>query len=141
MKSDKYANNLLILHKYWLWSNTMRMKFYEQMDQLDEIKEFQKFIVSEVGVFMMYWYSSLYVVIEEYQKLNMQDEVIDSLCKDVEKINLLRLFRNSTFHVQDSYYSEKYIDFIATKNTAEWVSNLSCNLGKFLLREMKLIKK
>lgn len=136
----KKEEHLAILHKYWIWSNMMRVKFFEQLANTQDIKSLQNYHVSEVGVYMMYWYSSLYAVVEGYKDFNMENIAIEKLLEDSEKIELLRRFRNAAFHVQKEYFSEKYIDFIVAQNSAEWVSNLSETFGQYFRNEMDKFK-
>lgn len=69
----------------------------------------------------------------------MKNLEVDNLLKDDEKLESLRKFRNGAFHVQKEYFSEKYLDFIAARNSAEWVSNLSQVLGMHLASELRKI--
>lgn len=67
MEKNEYLIEVSVLHKYWIWSNMMKVKFFEQLSESEEIENFQIFLLSELGVYMMYWYSSLYVVVEGYK--------------------------------------------------------------------------
>ena len=140
MKKEEYAMALSVLHKYWIWSNLLRIKFTEQITKTEGVQNLQIFYLSEVGVYMMYWYSSLYVVIEGYKKFKMKNLDVDKLLNDCDKLELLKRFRNGAFHVQKEYFNEKYLDFIIAKNSAEWVARLSDAMGKYLLYEMTKLK-
>ena len=140
IKKQEYAMALAVLHKYWNWSNMMRIKFFEQISNEEEMRNIQNFHLTEMGVYMMYWYSSLYAVIEGYRDFKMKNVDIDNLLNDSEKLDLLRKFRNGAFHVQKEYFSEKYINLIVAKNSAEWVSCISQNMGKYLIEEINRLK-
>ena len=140
MEKEEYAKALSVLHKYWIWSNMMKVKFVEQLTQTQKVENMQNFHLSEIGVYMMYWYSSLYAVVEGYKDFKMKNLEIDNLLNEHEKLELLRRFRNGAFHVQKEYISEKYLDFIAAKNSAEWVSKVSEALGRYLIDELRKLK-
>ena len=55
---------------------------------------------------------------------------------DEEKINLLRLFRNGTFHFQKEYFSEKVFGVDTSGDFAPWLDKFHDQLGKFLSVEM-----
>jgi hypothetical protein len=57
--------------------------------------------VDDYGVFMFYWYSGLYVVIEGYQELKLHGEKIDALLQS-PNVDLLKRLRHGTFHFQNN---------------------------------------
>ena len=67
---------------------------------------------------MVLWYALLYATCEGIQQLYKQDYYgnvvniynISHDYKDFE--NDLRRFRNATFHVQEEYYSEKFMNIL-----------------------------
>lgn len=50
-----------------------------------------------IRIYMDMWYSSLFVVIEGWRELYIDDNIINELLKS-ENVDLLRKYRNSVFH-------------------------------------------
>ena len=112
------------------------MKFGSTLQTAIADIEQKKWFISENAVFMSYWYTSLFVVIEGYKELKLNDPVVDALL-DSELVELLKLYRNGTAHYQKDYFCSKFSNFIATPDSAIWATNLYNALGKFLLAEIK----
>ncbi|GBR75862.1 hypothetical protein NO2_0494 [Candidatus Termititenax persephonae] len=118
----KDVEEIASLPRYWLYSNRMKELFFEQGKKLNlpqvNLHEYHGKIniyTGDLGLFHAYWYSALYVVIEGYWELGLRDKTIDSLL-DKEKVRLLKLFRNGTFHFQKEYYSEKILGVDTSNN-------------------------
>ena len=82
------------LHRYFIAANKMRIRFQETLakpEVLRRIEEAQskgatalevltlQLHTEDYGVFMFYWYSGLYVVIEGFKELGLRDEKIEAL--------------------------------------------------------------
>ena len=134
--SARQNSELCALHRYWIWSNTLRMKFVATLDSAPKKIENGEGFISENAVFMSYWYTSLYVVVEGYKELKLSDPVVDALLES-ELVDSLRLYRNGTAHFQKNYFDEKFHSFISQNESAIWVTNLCNALGQFLLEELK----
>ena len=63
------------------------------------------------GIFMSYWYGSLYVVIEGWRQLGLSDSKIDPLLLS-PNVRLLKKYRDGVFHFQRNYYDERFFNFI-----------------------------
>lgn len=137
--TSKKLIRLLTLHRYWIWSNAMRIKFYESLENITPTTSAVELYVNETGMYMSYWYSSLYVVIEEYRQTDLTNKDVDALISDQTKIENLRLFRNATFHFQEDYFSEKFAKFISDKNSASWCVQLTEKIGEFIKSELSKI--
>ena len=103
--------------------------------ELNPITKVMMWHVDDYGVFMFYWYSGLYVVIEGFRKLRLQDKQIDALLKS-PNVEALRLMRNATFHFQKEFFSPKMIHFIKSPDSVPWVHSLTEAFSEFFLREM-----
>ena len=83
-----------------------------------------KFMAGEVGMYMSYWYSGLFVVCEGWKELGLTDPAVDSLMTQ-DKFDLLRRYRNGTLHFQKDYLDDRFIDFCAAQSSVDWVRSLS----------------
>src|SRR5215211_2727384 len=101
---------LATLHRYFIAANKMRIRFdniltkpemlrrLEQAKSLDA-KSFTLLTVllhtDDYGVFMFYWYSGLYVVVEGFKQLQLRDAKIEELLQS-PNVEALKLVRNAT---------------------------------------------
>ena len=65
----------------------------------DPITKVMMWHVDDWGVFMFYWYSGLYVVVEGFRELKLKDHKIETLLQS-SNTEALRLMRNATFHTK-----------------------------------------
>jgi hypothetical protein len=80
---------------------------------------------------MSYWYGARFVVVEGYQTLRLTDDAIDQLL-DSPNTDLLRRYRNGSFHYQPTYFDSRFVDFLREgEATAEWVAQLHRELGRY----------
>ena len=84
------------------------------------------------------WYALLYVVIEGYKALSIQFEPVDQLLAQEEYVNLLRLFRNGTFHYQEDPLTEKVIGFLHKTDSESWVRELNRQFQAFFLQALPI---
>src|SRR4051794_24087431 len=100
---EKMHWNLLSLHRYWIYASKLRQLFLKSLSnaKLGKLKESEltELIFTDHIIYMSYWCSALYVVIEGYEDLSMHDDQIDKMLLDSRK-DLLRRFRNGLFHYQ-----------------------------------------
>jgi hypothetical protein len=128
---------LLSLHRYYLAANQQRVQF-EQVLQ-DQATDHGGAPVyagenwNESWLWMSYWYAGLYVVIEGWRDIGLEDEHVDRLL-DSSNVELLRRFRNGTFHYQRKYWSEKLVELIRDgQDVPHWVSELNRMFGRYFL--------
>lgn len=82
---------------------------------------------------MSYWYGGLYVVIEGWKELKLKDNIIDSLL-DSPNVDLLRRYRNGTFHFQRNYFDERLLRFMRDGiDCVPWIRNLNQEFGRYFL--------
>jgi hypothetical protein len=87
------------------------------------------------GIGMAYFYSAMYVLIEAWKKLGYRDPKIDFLLES-HFVDLLRRFRNATFHFQRDFVSAKWAAFIEEgKESSKWIRELHNAFSGFLMRE------
>ena len=126
--------DLLSLHRYFIWANRMRTHF-EEVITTSGIPEGQ--LTIEARTYLSYWYSGLYVVIEGWQDLGLKDAEIDELLNSAF-VDLLKRFQNGTFHFQRKYNDDRFTQFLAEGQAAvDWVRNLNRQFGRYLLAAMR----
>lgn len=141
-------DKLISLHKYWIHSNICYEGFKNYISTnvdtiLENIKEldFLKYHLLNLdhhGFYRSYWYSSLYVVIEGYKELKINNPEIDELLTEAEFVDKLRLFRNSIFHYQKDIYNTKFLGVDDSDEFVEWIYKLHNLFGKKIIEEMYL---
>ena len=89
------------------------------------------------GNFMFYWYASLYVVVEGFQKLHLNDPTIDALIES-PNANVLRRCRNGVFHFRPAYFSARSLRLISAPGFASWVREVMTAFRGYFNRELKL---
>ena len=93
----------------------------------------------ETFMYMSFWYGELYVVVEGWRRLTLADAIVDALLEDSEMVELLRRYRNGTFHYQANYWDDRFINFIKVgRRSATWVRKLNRALGAYFLREFRV---
>src|SRR4051812_16938484 len=82
------------LHRYWVYASKLRQLFVKSLNnvKLDKLRELElsDLMITDHIIYMSYWYSALYVVIEGYEKLSIHDDQIDKLLSDSRKYFLRR---------------------------------------------------
>lgn len=139
------TEKIISLHKYWIYADKMRLHFRKViLENVEEIKslpnnEIEAFLknhfilLSEIGVFKSFWYSSLYTVIEGYQELKLSIPEIDIFLNE-ENIDKLRLFRNGTYHFQKEIYNYKLLGVDQTDEFVCWIYEIHKELGSHILK-------
>lgn len=120
------------LHRYYIWADRMRLHFdeYAIQDKHDPNWNLNTFL------YMSYWYSALYVVIEGWRELNLNDSEVDHLLAS-PNVDLLRRYRNGTFHFQATYYDDRIVDFIKEEGIVLWIRRLNQALSAFFLKHFE----
>jgi len=126
---------LLSLHRYFIWANRMRTHFDELL-ATGEPPEGAQLI--EARLYMSYWYAGLYVVIEGWRELHIADAAIDALLAS-PNVPLLKQYRHGTFHYQRKYDDKRFLKLIEDgKNVVAWVRDLNNELGRYFLATMRV---
>ena len=121
-----------VLHRYFMHANRMRTSYYELLGTegprpLDDPMGTDQF------AFMSLWYGCLYALIEGWVELDLHHPAIDALLES-PNVDLLRRYRNGTFHFQRELWSRKVVDFIAEgAASAVWARDLNAAFGQFFL--------
>jgi len=126
------------LYRYYLYAVVMRDNLKKEnigdfiKKLADDASSVLLILSSPIGVYMTYFYSALYLVIEGWKELKLSDEKIDNLIASPHT-NKLRLFRNATFHYQKEPLSPKLLQFLGTEEeaTEKWIGELHTEFGRF----------
>ncbi|MGC1322498.1 MAG: hypothetical protein WA849_09965 [Candidatus Udaeobacter sp.] len=110
---------------------------FQQIQPLDNdaIRKALLDLADDRGVFMLYWYAGLYVVIEGFQKLKLHDPKIDPLLQS-PNVAALKKVRHATFHFQKEFVSPKIYPFLQGKDSVPWVRSLTEAFSELFLREV-----
>lgn len=130
--------NILTLYRYFGYAAHMRDLFRKEVNP-DWIQLMSKdftgimlFFYSAPGLYLLYSYSGIFLVIEGWRDLKLSDERIDSLVAS-PYVDRLRLFRNATFHYQKEPISFKHLQFFGTEEeaTEKWLNELYREFERF----------
>ena len=127
-------SELITLHRYYIWANKFRLRFDEVVEkfsapQADSLIWF----ADDTGLFLSYWYSALYVVIEGWQELRCEDSEVDALLASAN-VQHLKRYRNGVCHFQRSYLDNRFLELTASPNSVQWVRSLHEAFGRFFLQ-------
>jgi hypothetical protein len=129
---------VITLYRYFAYAAQMRRLFVDSVDEgwLDvmtpDIQGMLAFFYSAPGIYLLYSYSGIYLVIEGWQDLGLRDDRIDKLLES-PFVGRLRRFRNATFHYQKEPLSRKHLEFFGTEEeqTEEWLNMLYREFERF----------
>jgi len=136
MQISKDEYNIHVLHMHWLIADSIN----ERMKEGRKSKEGLKPLIEDIKALALnhsyflslsVWYSLLYVVIEGYKQLNLNDNKIDQLLAEGKYVDLLRRFRNSVFHFQEEPLSSKTLDFLEAEASEVWIRKLNSAFKTF----------
>jgi len=128
-------NELFTLHRYFIWTDRLRVHFDNTIKNKDKLKP-QRFKI-DTFLYMSYWYGGLYVLIEGWQELHLLDQKINELLKS-PNVDLLRRYRNGAFHFQKEYYDKRFLDFmIEGENCVVWVRQIREAFSDYFLKELQ----
>ncbi len=125
----------MTLHRYFIWADRMRLHFDNVL--LNKNKLDPKYFNIDSFLYMSYWYGGLYVVIEGWHELKLQDQTIDSLLKS-PNVALLKKYRNGVFHFQKEYMDKRFTEFMNKgENCVKWVRELRKAFSDYFLEKLK----
>ena len=139
MHDSTRADRLIpVVFRYFMSASLMQQLFDSYLPDTPppaDDRDSMAFLVSKAGLCMRLWYGALYVVVEAWAELGLQDTAIDSLLQS-PNTDLLRRIRNSAFHFQTQWLSEKESDFYGAPDAVSWVRSLTEAFRTRLLAEM-----
>lgn len=132
--------SMVALHSHWLNADAVKVAINTDLpvdkSYSSELQALSQFHSSfrRISVF----YSLLYVVIEGYRELGSTDEKVDSLLKQCDFVDALRLFRNATFHYQKAPITEKAMKFLEAENSENWIKDLHVAFRRYFEQELPI---
>lgn len=131
MPSDE---ELVALYRYFVWANNMKVHFEDTLKRTGAV-DLGSTDGFYVAMYMSLWYGCLYVVIEGWRALQLADAEIDVFLSSAN-VNLLRRYRNATFHYHKEYLHEKFLAFLREgEATATWVRGTHNAFATYFARE------
>ena len=125
---------VLTLHRYYIWANKFRTHFDQIIASAPNLEENPLlWFANETGLFLSYWYAALYVVIEGWQTLGLQDEELNLLLAS-PNVEHLRRYRNGVCHFQHKYLDERFLAMMSSRDSVQWVRSLNSAFGRFFLQ-------
>ena len=129
---------VVTLYRYFAYAAHMRDLFRRSVtaEQLKELANDEQGLVSlfysTPGLYLLYSYSGLFVVVEGWQDLKLTDAKIDALIAS-PYVDRLKRFRNATFHYQKGVISPKHLEFFGAEEekTEEWVGQVYDELARY----------
>jgi|GEM_PF-4706241 len=127
-------HKLYVLNRNYLWANMLLEhlnSFDSELDENDEEiqkkKSFQRFDI-EFYLYLSLWYSLLYVVVEGWEHLKLYDKNVNKLLQS-ENTDLLRRYRNATFHYQELNDDPRVIRVMGDPEINHWANQLHVAFG------------
>jgi hypothetical protein len=130
--------SLLALHRYYIWANRHREYFFRAAlkDQGDRPMTALTVFADDAMMFMSYWYAGLYVVVEGWGELRLNDPKVDELLESPH-VDLLRRYRNGVCHYQREYADPRFLDMISAQGVVPWVQDLNQAFGSYFMQRLK----
>jgi len=121
--------DIFTLHRYFLWAthmaNHLRIVIEQQGPFPTNPKDLQHWL-REPFMYLSYWFASLYVVIEAWRDLKLNDPKVDALVSS-PYTDLLRRYRNGIFHYQRKYFDEQFLFLLfALVFSIQRIQDLGC---------------
>lgn len=138
---------LAALHRHWIVADAVRVVLRQKTTTPEqEERAIKKFGIEYVAFGehgsmvcrMQVWYSLLYVVVEGYRELGQKYEPLEEVLAKAEYVDLLRRFRNATFHFQADPLNDKLIDFLEKQDSEVWIRDLNKQLEAFLMQALPI---
>ena len=137
---------VLALHRYFVAASRMQHHFESNLVPFEEPqsaapedpnRQALEVFAGPRGNFMYYWYGSLYVVVEGFRSLHLNDQSIAVLLGS-PNVNALRRCRNGAFHFRPSYFSARSLKAISKPDFVMWVREVMTAFRGYFDRELKL---
>jgi hypothetical protein len=137
---------VLSLHHYFVAASRMQHHFESNLVPFEEPQSATvedpnrpvlELFAGPRGNFMYYWYGSLYVVVEGFRSLHLNDQSIEALLGSTY-VNALRRCRNGAFHFKPTYFSARSLKAISTPDFVRWVREVMTAFRSYFDRELKL---
>ncbi len=128
--------DLLALHRYYIWANRFREYFDGAISIMPLSAQLETVFVDDSWLFLCHWYAGLYVVVEGWQRLQLQDAKIEALLTP-PNITFLCRFRNGVYHYQRNYSDPRFLDLMQARGVVPWVRQLNLEFGRYFLQNFQ----
>ena len=115
--------------RYLYWADLMCRNYDSFMDEEED--SVGEVLPDFCGLFS-YWASSLYVVIEGWERAKFSDSIIDALLQVSDYKDALRRLRSVTFHFEPELLSQESKDFYVMPEVNLWVHTLHDEFCRWL---------
>lgn len=137
------GEQLVLLHRHWLWANVQRTAMEAELLRIAEAGEcLEEHIetASRLSAHMYSWYSFLYALIEAcLDRLEGRQVDLRGLFRaDIDAMrDTLRGFRNSVFHVpRDKYLDRRLLEFFMNHaSRADCIRRVHRGFGRLFIEE------
>ena len=124
-------DNVGALSRYFIWADKMRYDFESLIKNKKNLDEFTLELYGHI--YLSYWYGALYVLIEGWRTLNLEDENIDRLLSS-PYVDLLRRYRNAVFHYQRNFSDKRFMDLMVSgMDSVKWIRELHKEFGRYFV--------
>ena len=115
---------VVTLSRHFLWFDAMDEQFKKHLSEGSKSKFFFDPAFTNSIMYLMNSRATLYVVIEGWKELKLDDAEIERLLTS-PMVDVLRRVRNGAYHFQPKYFDERLTDFTSLgRPIIEWVHAL-----------------
>lgn len=132
---DMPAEEVLLLHRQWLWANQQRERLYELLPGRDPADAGD--VASVTWGHMLAWYGFLWSVIEAFEHRRIRFG--GPFGADIAAISDdLRRLRNAVFHVPDAskYHDQRLVAFVSRADSVALVRRVHRGFGRLFLTHL-----
>ena len=133
--ADMPREELLLLHRQWLWANQQRERMRELVSERDVAEAGD--LASVTWGHMLAWYGFLWSVLEAFEHRRIRFG--GPFGADIAAISGdLRLLRNAVFHVPEAskYHDPRIVTFIERDDSVARVRRVHRGFGRLFLTHM-----
>ena len=136
-----HMRELVALHKHWCTADAVKLTIGVPVhdglpDWPEELLALAQLHSSFLRIAV--WYSLLYVVVEGYRDLKLDDTLINELLANEQMTDALRRFRNAVFHYQEDPVGPKLMAFLEAKESETWAGQLHSAFKAFFEKALPL---
>lgn len=139
---DTPAENLLLLHRHWMWANQQREAFDRHLPAAsDDLHKMGLAMLARKQFgFMFVWYGMLWAVIEACidVKEGRKIDIRGKFRADIDRLSpVLRRRRNAILHVPRAgkYFDERMVSLVSEEDSAVTLRRISRGFGRLFLEE------
>lgn len=125
LKDLFFAGLAQLTHKYGPeFSTILREKAKSVgLSSLDDSVRFDILVLQNTRMFMDYWHSALWVVLESYNRIKIPDKGVARVMSN-PLTGKLKDYRDGIYHFKEDYFDEKTFSLLNDPNATKWVIEL-----------------